>query len=328
MRGHINEFAPAILGACPGGAGLSGIDSAATIGNPGNYADFIVAQVLATVSMDGVVKHVPVERGVSVVNLLPGARTWTVWTPRHQHSVRGHDLNLVPPIAVILCADRHCCAHRIRAYSVEKGFCIAHKPEVVAIIGYVLLIGNLDTRVSAGEVAEGGRAGGAIMSGSATRKSGDVCAQEFRSSGVVEAGWTRDVPGYLLGICCGHVGRGHNDLPRHIDDFFASILQVDHYVRIVSVDRRNRSVIVMRCRAEGVTHRISQTANRASVLRINIRAASSGRRKRIRYAGQETAAITGREMSQSIILFTAKPSRRWWWCSNPRARQRNVGRRI
>src|SRR5262249_2185691 len=102
MRRHVNDIHSPVLAASPRGTGPDPAQPPAGVRNTCNDAYLVAVEVAAAVRMNSVVKHMPIERAVSVVNFLTGLRTGSVGRPRHQHPVRGHDLNFMPASAAVL----------------------------------------------------------------------------------------------------------------------------------------------------------------------------------------------------------------------------------
>src|SRR6516162_7215387 len=113
MRGHINDVNSAVLASVPGGTRARAGDASAGIRNTGHDADFIVAQVPSAIGVEGVVEHMPVESRIGVVDFLSGSGTAPIRAPRHQHAVRGHDLDLVPASPTVFGSNSYGRPHSI-----------------------------------------------------------------------------------------------------------------------------------------------------------------------------------------------------------------------
>src|SRR5205823_4638063 len=124
-------------------------------------------QVLATVGMDRLIKHMPIECSVGVIDLLSRARAVEsrirISIPRYQHAVRRQDLYLVPTSSRVFRSHTYRQTHLVRADREKNRLRIAHEPHVVAIIGNIFLIRNLNGCVRPSEIAKRSGRNGAIM---------------------------------------------------------------------------------------------------------------------------------------------------------------------
>src|SRR5437899_8063310 len=156
MCRHVDDINSTVLAACPRGAGPDTGEPPAGVGNSRDDANFIGVEVASTVRMNGVIEHMPIERAVGVVNLLTCFRPGSVWAPRHQHSVRWHDLDFVPAGGAVFRSYSQSGTNGVAADRVKKRAGATDQPKMVAVIRNIFLVGNLHSCVGARKVMEFG----------------------------------------------------------------------------------------------------------------------------------------------------------------------------